>query len=99
MLDGGEAEPGRAVAEREHPAHGDDPLGPAQGADVLQQIMFYVESYGYYDLRLAFGAQTFIESFDFLKRKRRDQKVRTCSVGILNYVEFIIFLSVKVRES
>ena len=34
----------------------------------------------------------------FLKQKR-DQKVLTCSVGILNYVEFIIFLSVKVRES
>ena len=67
--------------------------------EALEQIMFYVESYGYYDLRLAFGARTFIESFDFLKRKRRDQKVRTCSVGILNYVEFIIFLSVKVRES
>ena len=67
--------------------------------EALEEIMFYVESYGDYDLRLAFGARTFIESFDFLKRKRRDQKVRTCSVGILNYVEFIIFLSVKVRES
>ena len=38
MLDGGEAEPGRAVAEREQPAHGDDPLGPAQGADVLEVV-------------------------------------------------------------
>ena len=74
MLDGGEAEPGRAVAEREHPAHGDDPLGPAQGADVLQQIMFYVESYGYYDLRLAFGARTFIESFDFFEAKAARSK-------------------------
>ena len=72
---------------------------PMDRFTALEQIMFYAESYGYYDLRLAFGARTFIESFDFLKRKRRDQKVRTCSVGILNYVEFIIFLSVKVRES
>ena len=36
VLDGGEAEPGGAVAEGEHPAHRDDPLGPAQGADVLK---------------------------------------------------------------
>ena len=41
MLDGGQDEPGRAVADREDPAGEDDPLSAGQCADVLKTKELY----------------------------------------------------------